>query len=151
MMEHSLLAWRSIAAKDPRRNAALQPAPCSLAARLENLEERCRGRVPSQVAEERRQVRPAVISSKTLEALDEYLRFRHVVRNIYAFEFDADRVGRLVRDLDPTFSRVRVELQAFGDFLERLSGSDQETVESREPALADARPNRLRVSSKLGI
>lgn len=38
-----------------------------------------------QMAEERPQIRPAVISEETRESLDEYLRFRHVVRNIYAF------------------------------------------------------------------
>ncbi len=31
-------------------------------------------------------LRPAVLSPGTLRALDEYLRFRHVVRNVYAFE-----------------------------------------------------------------
>ncbi len=35
-----------------------------------------------QMAEERPQIRPAVISEETRELLDEYLRFRHVVRNI---------------------------------------------------------------------
>lgn len=74
-----------------------------------------------QMAAECPQVRPAVVSSKSLEALDEYLRFRHVVRNVYAFEFDAERLGRLVEALDPTFGQVRSELQAFADFLERLA------------------------------
>jgi HepT-like protein len=39
-----------------------------------------------QMAQERTNIRPAVISSDTLEALDQYLRFRHVVRNIYTEE-----------------------------------------------------------------
>ena len=37
------------------------------------------------------QVRPEVLSAGTIKALDEYLRFRHVVRNVYAFEFDPER------------------------------------------------------------
>lgn len=79
-----------------------------------------------QMAVERPQVRPAVVSTEICEALDEYLRFRHVVRNIYAFEFDSDRLGRLVQGLDSLFYRVRRELQAVADFLERLTESDDE-------------------------
>lgn len=60
-----------------------------------------------QMAEKRPQVRRAVISAKTLEALDDYMRFRHVVRNIYTFEFDSDRVGRLIDALDGAFNQVR--------------------------------------------
>lgn len=33
-------------------------------------------------------VRPPILSADTVRALDEYLRFRHVVRNIYAFELE---------------------------------------------------------------
>ncbi len=32
------------------------------------------------------QLRPRVLSAATIQALDEYRRFRHVVRNVYAFE-----------------------------------------------------------------
>ena len=75
-----------------------------------------------QMAKERPQIRPAVISEETRELLDEYLRFRHVVRNIYAFEFDSERLGRLVQGLDFVFPRINRELQAFAQFLERLAG-----------------------------
>jgi hypothetical protein len=79
-----------------------------------------------QMAAERPQVRPAVVSGETCEALDEYLRFRHVVRNIYAFEFDPDRLGRLVHRLDSILQQTRGELQAFADFLDRLAESDED-------------------------
>jgi len=65
-------------------------------------------------------VRPAVISEETQELLDEYLRFRHVVRNIYAFEFDPERLGKLVQNLELVFSRIRNELHAFVLFLGKL-------------------------------
>ncbi len=78
-----------------------------------------------QMATERSSIRPSVLSVETCEGLDEYLRFRHVVRNIYAFEFDPDRLGRLVQGLDFIMCRVRSELQAFKDFLERLAESDE--------------------------
>jgi len=79
-----------------------------------------------QMAEERPSVRPAVLSLETSQMLEEYLRFRHVVRNIYAFEFDPDRLGRLVQNLDALFPRVRSELQNFADFLEQLATGNGE-------------------------
>jgi hypothetical protein len=59
------------------------------------------------------QVRPQVLSTETSKALDEYLRFRHVVRNIYTFEFDPERIERLVQRLQPSFRPVQRELLAF--------------------------------------
>ena len=65
-------------------------------------------------------LRPAVISAETARAVDEYLRFRRVVRNVYAFELDAERLGRLGTALGPTFGVVRSDLEAFATFLERV-------------------------------
>ncbi|MFZ6019867.1 MAG: hypothetical protein ACOYXO_09675 [Chloroflexota bacterium] len=66
------------------------------------------------------QVRPPVLSHTSIEFLEEYLRFRHVVRNIYAFSFDADRVEKLVQGLTTHFGQVREELLAFAGFLEEV-------------------------------
>lgn len=66
------------------------------------------------------QVRPLVLSANTVKGLDEYLRFRHVVRNVYAFRFDVERIDRLIRQLRPLFNQVRIELLAFADFLEQV-------------------------------
>lgn len=77
-----------------------------------------------QMAAERLPDRPAVIAEATREALEEYLRFRHVVRNIYAFEFDPGRVGRLVERLEDGFGRARRDLLAFADFLEQLASGN---------------------------
>jgi len=66
------------------------------------------------------QVRPPVLSHTSIEFLEEYLRFRHVVRNIYAFSFDADRVEKLVQGLTFHFGQVREELLAFAGFLEEV-------------------------------
>ena len=66
-------------------------------------------------------IRPAVLSQEAIRRLDEYLSFRHVVRNIYAFEFDLERIERLVRRLRPSFEQVRAELLAFADFLESVA------------------------------
>ncbi len=71
------------------------------------------------------QVRPPVLSPEAVQALEEYLGFRHIVRNIYAFEFDFERIERLVQRLRPTFEKVRRELLSFADLLEDLARRDE--------------------------
>lgn len=63
-------------------------------------------------------IRPAVISLQTLKRLDEYRGFRHVVRNVYTFHFDAAKLEKLVLGAGDTFSHVRAEILAFVDFLD---------------------------------
>ena len=67
------------------------------------------------------QLRPRVLSVVTIQALDEYRRFRHVVRNVYAFEFDAIRVEPLIESLRSSFTEVQSELLAFAELLEQLA------------------------------
>jgi hypothetical protein len=52
-----------------------------------------------QMAMEVPSVRPAMVSSETSDNLDEYRKFRHRVRNIYAVQLDAARMEHLVEDL----------------------------------------------------
>jgi hypothetical protein len=66
-------------------------------------------------------VRPAVVSEKTAECLDEYRRFRHLVRNIYATNLVPKRLEVLVEQLPGLWSAVQSELFSFADFL--LAGS----------------------------
>jgi HepT-like protein len=73
-----------------------------------------------QMAVEVPELRPQVISAATA-AVDEYLRFRHVVRNVYAFEFEPERIERLAADLRPVLERIEKELLAFAAFLESLA------------------------------
>ena len=75
-----------------------------------------------QMALDLPKVRPPVLSSASIQSLDEYLRFRHVVRNVYTFSFDPERIGRLVIELNKVFEEVQRELSAFADFLEGVSG-----------------------------
>ena len=67
-------------------------------------------------------LRPPVLSEEAGRSLDEFLRFRHVVRNIYAFRFDPERVERLVDQMQPALEQVQTELLAFISFLERVGG-----------------------------
>jgi hypothetical protein len=76
----------------------------------------------NQMQVEATDLRPPVLSEETGHSLDEFLRFRHVVRNIYAFRFDPERVERLVDHMQPALEQVQVELLAFISFLERIGG-----------------------------
>ncbi len=69
-------------------------------------------------------LRPPVISLAVMQRLDEYRRFRHVVRNVYADSFEPPRVGGLVERLARGWLQLRNELLVFADFLEGVSRSD---------------------------
>ena len=69
-------------------------------------------------------LRPPVLSTEVVSILDEFLRFRHVLRNVYAFQFDPERIARLVNQLRSTWSQVQTELTTFASFLERV-GQDE--------------------------
>ena len=69
-------------------------------------------------------IRPAVFSADTIKRLDEYLRFRHVVRHVYAFEFDPQRIRPLVEALAGDFAQVKDELAVFIGFLKGLADAD---------------------------
>ncbi len=74
-----------------------------------------------QVAEDMPPRRPAVISEKACKSLDEYRRFRHLVRNVYAINLRSDRLSSLVKQLPGVWELVRAELTAFADFLQAQS------------------------------
>ena len=67
-------------------------------------------------------LRPPVLSFEAVQLLDEFLRFRHVVRNVYAFKFDPERIERLVGQMQPAFKQVQVELLTFAIFLKQVGG-----------------------------
>ncbi|MCP4167225.1 MAG: hypothetical protein GY759_15250 [Chloroflexi bacterium] len=66
-------------------------------------------------------VRPAVLSPEGVQQIEEYLRFRHVVRNIYAFEFDPLRLERLATEVKSAFDVVQFDLIAFVEYLEDIA------------------------------
>lgn len=65
-------------------------------------------------------VRPAVLGHKSAEWLDEYRKFRHRVRNIYATNLLPERLQSLVEGLPTGWACLREDLLAFAGFLERL-------------------------------
>lgn len=75
-----------------------------------------------QMQNEVPELRPPVLSDELVQMLDEFLRFRHVVRNIYAFQFDPERIARLVGLMRPALAQAQAELSAFASFLEQVAG-----------------------------
>lgn len=67
------------------------------------------------------ELRPQVLSTETVHLLDEYRRFRHVVRNVYAFQFDAQRIDPLIKQLRQVFARLQGELLVFVYFLVQVT------------------------------
>lgn len=67
-------------------------------------------------------LRPKVLSDDVVNNLDEFLRFRHVVRNVYAFTFDPEQIERLVKLARPAFEQVQGELLDFTRFLQEVGG-----------------------------
>jgi len=66
-------------------------------------------------------IRPAVISSETKSALDDYRTFRHLARNIYTFNLDSRRLHKLVDNLPDTVEKFSQDISAFLDFLKEWS------------------------------
>lgn len=65
--------------------------------------------------------RPAVLTTETAKRLEEYLAFRHVVRNIYGFELDPRRLDNLLANYDQTWSAFEQDIRQFLDWLSQLT------------------------------
>lgn len=70
-------------------------------------------------------VRPPVLSNEARKKLDQYRGFRHVVRNVYAFEFDPEQLDLLVKRLPDIAEVVFSDLRAFADTLDRMASSEE--------------------------
>lgn len=66
-------------------------------------------------------LRPAVIKAGTRKSLDEYRGFRHIVRNVYAFNLRPARLDELVKDAPACLANLSADLLAFADFLEKTA------------------------------
>lgn len=66
------------------------------------------------------ELRPRLLSPQLAERLTDYLRFRHLVRNVYGFELDADKLAPLVAELGAVFEQLEIQVREFVDYLEEL-------------------------------
>jgi hypothetical protein len=73
------------------------------------------------MAQEVAAVRPAVISQGNALALDEFRRFRHLVRHAYTMQLVPEKISPLISNLEELWPSLRAELLAFTAFLEALA------------------------------
>lgn len=78
-----------------------------------------------QMTQDIASVRPAVLSQDSVLALDEFRRFRHLVRNMYTMSLAPEKMAGLMSALPELWSTLRAELLAFADFLEALGQASQ--------------------------
>jgi hypothetical protein len=74
-----------------------------------------------QMAQEVPGIRPALISETVYQQLGEFRGFRHIVRNVYTYNFDPAKMGKLVDSAPRLHAALRAELYAFASFLEHKS------------------------------
>lgn len=73
-----------------------------------------------QMAGDLPEARPAIVSQETVQALDEFRRFRHVVRRVYTINLAPEKMASLLSALPPVWATLQAELIAFADYLEAL-------------------------------
>lgn len=66
-------------------------------------------------------IRPQVIAVQTRYCLDEYRQFRHIVRNVYTFNFRSPSIQGLVAGLRACLNAVTADFQQFAEFLHQLT------------------------------
>lgn len=76
-----------------------------------------------QMALEIPNTRPVVIQSATLESLNEYRGFRHVVIHRYGFELHPGRIQELVKALPNCYNNLSKDIKVFCEFLMQLNQS----------------------------
>ncbi len=63
----------------------------------------------------------AVVSSETVESLEEFFRFRHAVRNLYGFGLKIDRVDDLLKQYPVAWERFEANIRVFLEWLRALA------------------------------
>jgi uncharacterized protein YukE len=70
-----------------------------------------------------REDRPAVISQVLASRLQEFLGFRHVVRSLYGYELDPERIDKLVVRYPEVWVQFYDEIHQFSQWLNDLADS----------------------------
>lgn len=72
------------------------------------------------------EIRPKVISLETYKLLDDFLSFRHRVRNLYAFDLKSEKLLELLNYLPEALSHVRLDLEKFSMLLSIAVSKDND-------------------------
>jgi hypothetical protein len=62
------------------------------------------------------------LDASTVAGLADLMRFRHVVRHLYAYELERDQVSRLLQRALDLWPAVAAQLEAFETWLMELAG-----------------------------
>lgn len=65
-------------------------------------------------------VRPPLLQAGTAKKLDEFLRFRHRFRTLYAFDLEPEPMGTLLAKIPAAHAALAADVGRFLGFLERL-------------------------------
>ena len=65
--------------------------------------------------------RPAVLRDSTQQELQPFLRFRHLVRNLYADELRPEPIILLLDDLPPLWQDLALDLEVFESWAEGVA------------------------------
>ena len=79
-----------------------------------------------QMGREIPEKRPAILSERTRDLLDEFLAFRHLIRSLYAFELDAERLKYLLDRLPEALSSTKHDIESFCRLLSIAAEQDSE-------------------------
>ncbi len=77
-------------------------------------------RLLNKMAVEIPDIRPVVISETLKDNLKEYLRFRHLFRNVYGFELKWDKIKGIAMNLDQVWLELKANLDELICFLNTL-------------------------------
>lgn len=78
-----------------------------------------------QMSQDLPTIRPAVISQDNAVIVDEFRRFRHLVRNVFTIDLVPEKMEGLMEALPNLWPTLKSELLAFTDFLDALNTSTQ--------------------------
>ena len=79
-----------------------------------------------QMGQEILGVRPAVLSAESVESLDEFLAFRHRVRNLYTFNLEAEPLHELLERLPGAWQSARADIEAFRRLLQQAASEEEQ-------------------------
>ncbi len=65
-------------------------------------------------------IRKQVIDNDLKEILYDYLRFRHIFRNVYGFKLNWDKIGHLVKSIESTQKKIDKQITNFLEFLDDI-------------------------------
>jgi hypothetical protein len=63
-------------------------------------------------------IRPPVISDKLKNDLQDYRSFRHLIRNIYTYNVNPEKIRPLIQKLPLLLEDIEKELKLFTEFLQ---------------------------------